>query len=86
MTEKRARRLVSAGVAAAVVLLAFLLVVIAFQMVCLLQAKKELSDLQKTEKEYERLINETQDEIDVWLEEWKIEEAARKYGFRKNAD
>ena len=76
----------SAGVAAAVVLLAFLLVVIAFQMVCLLQAKKELSDLQKTEKEYERLINETQDEIDVWLEEWKIEEAARKYGFRKNAD
>ena len=85
MTEKRARRLVSAGVAAAVVLLAFLLVVIAFQMVCLLQAKKELSDLKKTEKEYERLINETQDQIDVWLEEWKIEEAARKYGFRKNA-
>jgi len=86
MTEKRARRLVSAGVAAAVTLLVFLLAVIVFQMICLLQAKKELSDLKKTEKEYERAINETQDEIDLWLEEWKIEEAARKYGYRKNAE
>ena len=86
MTEKRARRLVSAGVAAAVVLLSFLLMVAVFQMICLFQAKKELSALRKTKEEYDRLIEETQDEIDVWMKEWKIEEAARKYGFRKNAE
>ena len=38
----------------------------------------------ETEEKYLQLQERQEDEISLWLEEWKIEEAARKLGFRKN--
>ena len=84
MERERARRLVIAGVAAAVIILCFLVAVLAFQMARLAQTNRELKSLRETVKQYEKLNRETEDEIRLWQEEWKIEEAARKYGFRRN--
>ncbi len=84
MTLEKAKRLVTSGVITAVILLCVLLTVMVFQLLCLNQKKKELDALVKTEEEYLQLQQETEDEIALWLEEWKIEEAARTYGFRKN--
>ena len=84
MDENRVKRLVTAGVAAAVALLVILLTVLVYQMVCLGQAKKELDAWTRAEQEYTQLKEDTENEITLWLEDWKVEEAARKYGFRKN--
>ena len=84
MDENRVKRLVTAGVAAAVALLVILITVLVYQMVCLGQAKKELDAWTKAEQEYTQLKEDTENEITLWLEDWKVEEAARKYGFRKN--
>ena len=84
MEEQRARRLITAGVAAAVAFLVVLLAVLVYQMICINQTKKELDELKRTEQEYLELKDNYENEITLWLEEWKVEEAARKYGFRKN--
>ena len=85
MTEQRLKRLITAGVAGAVSVLVILLTVLVYQMICLKQAQRELNELIEAEQHYEQLKEETENEIILWLEEWKIEEAARKYGFRKNS-
>ena len=84
MERERAKRLVSAGVAAAVITLCFLIAVVGFQIARLIQTRRELNSLRETVRQYEKLNAETEDEIRLWQEEWKIEEAARKYGFRRN--
>ena len=85
MTEAKLRRLITAGVAGAVSVLVILLSVLVYQMVCLTQAQKELNALVKAEQEYIQLKQNTENEIILWLEDWKVEEAARKYGFRKRS-
>jgi len=84
MTEDRAKRLVSAGVATAVAFLVILLAVLVYQMICLKQLKKEHDALTEAEAHYEQLKEDTENEISIWMEEWKIVEAARKYGFRSD--
>jgi hypothetical protein len=86
MTDERLKRLVSASVVTAVFLLVILLTILVYQMVCLSQAKKELAELQEAKQHYQELKEKQEDEITLWLEDWKIEEAARKYGFRKNGN
>ena len=84
MTEERAKRLVTAGVATAVAFLVILIAVLVYQMVCLTQLKKEYNALVEAEARYEELKEDTENEISIWMEEWKVIEAARKYGFRNN--
>lgn len=83
MERERAKRLVVASVSTAVVFLAVLMMVAAYQMICLVQQKKEYEALCEEEAKYLQMKEETENEIDLWLQEWKIEEAARKYGFRR---
>ena len=85
MTAERLKRLITAGVAGAVSVLVILLTVLVYQMVCLNQAKKELDAWVKAEQEYLQLKEDTENQIILWLEDWKVEEAARKYGFRKKS-
>ena len=82
MTEERAKRLVTASVVAAVAFLVILIAVLIYQMVCLTQLKKEYNALTEAEARYEELKEDTENEISIWMEEWKVVEAARKYGFR----
>ncbi len=82
MTEERMKRLLTAFVSTGVILLVVLLTVLVFQMICLSQKNKELQALKEAEAEYLQIKENTEDNISLWLEEWKIEEAARKYGFR----
>ena len=84
MTGKNLEKLLRLGIVSAVVLLFFLALVLTFQMVCLSQKRKELRALTQTEEEYERLKTQTEDEIELWMQDWKVEEAARKYGYRRN--
>ncbi len=84
MPEKRIKNLVVASVVTAVSFLVILIAILIYQMVCLTQLNKQYSELKETEEKYLQLQERQEDEISLWLEEWKIEEAARKLGFRKN--
>ena len=81
MTEKKLKRLVSAGTAIAVVLLFVLITVLIYQLVAMGTKKKEAERLQIEIAELQKEIDEGKDEIDLWLKKWKIEERARQKGY-----
>ena len=83
MEKQRFQRLIKAAVAGGVILLTFLIVVLVFQLIVLAQTHKKLNALRDAEKEYRRIIEETEDQIEIWRSEEKIKDAAREYyGFR----
>ena len=81
MTEKKLKRLVSAGTAIAVVLLFVLITVLIYQLVAMGTKKREAERLQMEIAELQKEIDEGKDEIDLWLKKWKIEERARQKGY-----
>ncbi len=87
MTEKKLKRLVSAGTAIAVVLLFVLITVLIYQLVAMGTKQREAERLQAEIAELQKEIDEGKDEIDLWLKKWKIEERARQKGYiYKNDD
>ncbi|MBO4262692.1 MAG: septum formation initiator family protein [Clostridia bacterium] len=80
MTELKMRRLVAAGTAAAVILAVVLVAVLVSQLVVMAVKKAEIERLQT---EIVRLQDEKarlEEGIDLWLQDWKIEERARQLG------
>ena len=87
MTEKKLKRLVSAGTAIAVVFLFVLITVLIYQLVAMGTKKREAERLQREITELQEEIANGKDEIDLWLKKWKIEERARLKGYiYKNDD
>lgn len=86
MTNERMKNLISASVVTAVLFLIILLGILVYQMVCLNRLKAELDQLNAAKESYLQLKESQENEIQLWLEEWKIEEAARKYGFRSKGN
>lgn len=83
MEKQRFQRLIKAAVAGGVILLTFLIVVLIFQVIVLVQTQRKLNAMRDAEKEYRRMIDEAEDEIEIWRSEEKIKDAAREYyGFR----
>ena len=83
MEKERAKRLVVASVASAVVFFAVLMVISVYQMICLKKLNEEYANLCKEEQKLEEEREQLEDGIDLWLQEWKVEETARKYGYKK---
>ena len=81
MTEKKLKRLVSAGTAIAVVFLFVLITVLIYQLVAMGTKKREAERLQIEIAELQKEIDEGKDEIDLWLKKWNIEERARQKGY-----
>lgn len=86
MTNERMKKIISASVVTAVLFLVILLGILVYQMVCLNRLKAELDQLNAAKESYLQLKESQENEIQLWLEEWKIEEAARKYGFRSKGN
>ena len=86
MEKERAKRLVISSVATAVVFLVVLMTVAVYQMICLTQLNKEYENLCKEEEKLEAEREQLEDGIDLWLQEGKVEETARKYGYKKKGN
>lgn len=86
MEKERAKRLVVSSVATAVVFLVVLMIVAVYQMICLTKLNEEYENLCKEEEKLEAEREQLEDGIDLWLQEWKVEETARKYGYKKNGN
>ncbi|MBO6263710.1 MAG: hypothetical protein IJ706_08825 [Clostridia bacterium] len=81
MSEERMRRIISAGVSAGVLLLTALLAIMIFQLVSLGVKNAEVNRLREEITRLEEEIDQKNQGIDVWSQEWKVEERARQLGY-----
>ncbi len=86
MDEQKLRRLIALVVPTAILLLVILLSIMIYQMIAIKIANDKV-DAINHEIEIIRQENEDkQDEIDLWLNDWKIEEKARELGWLYGSD
>jgi len=78
MEEQRIRRIVTASVVIAVLLLGILLTFMVYQMIAIGAKKRQIDDLNMQIEALENERKETEDAIELWLSDWKIEERARE--------
>ena len=80
MSEEKMRRIVAAGTATAVIVLVFMLIVLVWQLVAMSVKKAEVNRLQSEIARLEEGIDDCETDIELWMQEWKIEERARQLG------
>ena len=83
MTESKMRRLVSASSVMAVIVFVILIAVMVGQLFVMGAKKAKIERLEAEIAQLEKQKSEIEDDIDLWLTEWKIEERARQLGMRK---
>ena len=89
MTEEKKARLVAAGTAMSVIVLVVLLTIMIFQLVTMSAKNREIRELQSQMRQLEAEIEKGNEDADLWLQEWKIQERARQIGYEfkgKNDD
>ena len=80
MTELKMRRLVAAGSSMAVMIVVALVAIWVIQLVAMGVKKAEVERLKGEIARLEEERDDLEDEIDLWLQDWKIEERARQLG------
>ena len=83
MTQEKLRRTVTAAVVAATITVFCLLVIIAYQVVTLIVQKNRIKELKKDISEYEQVIEEDERDLEYYLTQEYLENAARRYGGTK---
>ena len=83
MTQEKLRRTVTAAVIAATLTVFCLLVFIAYQVVTLIVQKNRIKELKKDISEYEQVIEEDERDLEYYLTQEYLENAARRYGGTK---
>ena len=78
MDEQKLKRVIAASVVIAVVLLSVLLTFMVYQMIAISAKKHEIDELNKQIEILEEQKKQTQNQIDYWMSDWKIEERARE--------
>ncbi len=78
MTESKMRRLVSAGTVMAEIVFFILVAFLVYQLVTMGVKKSKIERLQTEITRLEEEKKDIKDEIDLWQQEWKIEERARQ--------
>lgn len=78
MDELKKRRLLSAATATAVVLFTVLLISLIWQVAALGVKRAKAEKLQQEIELLEAEKEQIQDEIELWRQDWKIEERARQ--------
>ena len=88
MTEEKKQRLVAAGTAMSVVVLFVLIVVFAYQLIAIGVRKKQEKALIAEKTRLEQEIADAKEGVELWQQEWKIEEYARQldYVYKKDKD
>lgn len=81
MSEEKLKRIVAAGVAIAVVTLFLLTGIMIYQIASMSVKKREAESLQGQIDQLTRQIEGANDDIELWMTKWKIEERARQKGY-----
>ena len=81
MDEQKKKRLFSAGIVVGVLLFAMLLTFMVYQMIVIKVTQNRINELNEQIRALEEERDRTQDDIDLWLKNWKIEEVAMEKGW-----
>lgn len=81
MEEQKLKRIIAASVSTAVMLLVIFLVIMVYQMILLSKGRNEVNDLNEEIARLERLKSDTENQIEIWQTDWKIDERARELGY-----
>lgn len=88
MTEEKKQRLIAAGTAISVIMLFVLIVVLTYQLIAIGVKTKQKNALVAEKARLEQEIANAKDDVELWQQEWKIEERARQldYVYKKDKD
>lgn len=81
MDEQKLKKVVAASVSVAVFLLIILLSFMIYQMLMIGERKRMLDENEKKIEQLQRENEQLNDNIELWMSNWKIEEAAREKGW-----
>lgn len=81
MPQEKLKKLIVSSVVTAVLLLFILLSIMVYQMVAIKNTRKQIDALNTQISELEEEKEQTQDKIELWLSDWKIEERQRELGW-----
>ena len=86
MTLEKLQKVVAAVTASAVLLLFILVSIMVYQMSVINVKKAEIERLRAEIAQLEEEKRNTQDDIALWLSDWKIEERLRELGYISQSD
>ena len=86
MTQEKLRRTVTAAVVAATLTVFCLLVFIAYQVVTMIVQNNRIEKLERDVKRYEQVIDQNERDLEYYLSQEYLENAARRYGGTKVQD
>lgn len=81
MPAEKLKKLIVSSVVTAVLLLFILLSIMVYQMISIRKVQVKIDALNEQIASLEAEKAQTEDEIDLWLSEWKIEERQRELGW-----
>ncbi len=81
MPAEKLKKLIVSSVVTAVLLLFILLSIMVYQMIALRNVQNKIDGLNEQIAALEAEKAETEDEIELWLSDWKIEERQRELGW-----
>ena len=81
MEETRKKRLTAAASAMSVIVLFMLILVLSYQIVSMVVKTKTRDRLKAEIARYEQEIKDAEENVDLWMQEWKIEERARQLNY-----
>lgn len=81
MPAEKLKKLIVSSVVTAVLLLFILLSIMVYQMISIKTLQRRIDALEEQKEQLLVEKSETEDKIEIWLSEWKIDEKARELGW-----
>ncbi len=81
MPAEKMKKLIVSSVVTAVLLLFILLSIMVYQMIAIKNIRGGIDDLNQQIAQLEEEKSQTEDDIELWLSDWKIEERQRELGW-----
>ena len=81
MTENKKKNLMIATTATAVITIFVLAVILAYQIIAIIVRENRKTQLENEILRLTQEIENASDDVELWQEEWKIEERARQLGY-----
>ena len=82
MSEEKKQRITSAVISGIVMLLCIVIAITVYQLVGIIQRKNKIEKLNQEIAYLESQLDETNEQIEIWSQEWKIKERARELGLQ----
>lgn len=81
MPQEKLKKIIVSSVVTAVLLLFILLCVMVYQMIVIKNTQSKIQELEEQIAVLQTQKAQTEDDIELWLSDWKIEERQRELGW-----